>query len=176
MRTVRFSKVVERSGTPEIFLLLSARDRRFQKALKARRIMTLRRPGGAKPGHGQVGYDPEWRGQILLFPKSLKAFEGARIVGIHYDLVAGEEHRLPRARKSPPKKAKSSRPVRKRAKTAEDAPPESGKVIPFPQPEAGEEDDDVLAGIKGRIHAALLQLEKGNTVAACNLLQRALKE
>lgn len=176
MSTVRFSKVIEKSGRPEIFLLLNPKDPQFRKALKACRIMTLRGPEGSTGSeHGEVGHDPKRRGQILLFPRSLKIFEGAKVVGIHYDLIsgAGENNRKSPGMKTL-RKIKAPKP-RRAAKPPSKTPTlPAEKIIPFPrsQPAKEEEADTEL---EYQVRKALLQLEKGNSVAAYNLLKRAIR-
>ena len=101
MKSVRFSKVVEKCGKPEVYLLMSETDPEFHKALEAGKIMSLvGRSHGAGTEYGTVGYDKKRHGQLLLFPKSLKSFADAKIVGIKYDLFA-EDHGMTK-RKSPP--------------------------------------------------------------------------
>jgi hypothetical protein len=91
MKTVRFTHVVEQSGRPEVYLLLTApeKDAHFQQALSAHRLMTIQHAAG-KTDFGTVGYDPKARGEILVFPRSLRSFADARIVGINYDLLDQE--------------------------------------------------------------------------------------
>src|ERR1700727_1194309 len=87
MKSVRFSKVVEKSGRPEVYLLMSETDPEFHKALEADKIMSLSNEShGSGTEYGTVGYDKKRHGQLLLFPKSLKSFAGAKIVGIKYEL------------------------------------------------------------------------------------------
>lgn len=78
-------------------------------------------PGGAgRTDAGFVGFDPAKPGQFLIFPKSLRPFEGARVVGIKFDLVAQPKFasareltavapasRSPRARRARPPPATS---------------------------------------------------------------------
>jgi hypothetical protein len=91
-KAVRFSKVVERSGAPQVHTLWLRPDKdpELQRAQKAHRVMTVQSgAGGAKADVGTVGFKTDARGtaQFLIFPKSLKQFEGARIVGVKFDLV-----------------------------------------------------------------------------------------
>jgi hypothetical protein len=92
MKTARFAEVVEKAGQPTPYALWQppARDAVFQKALKAHRVMTVHHEtvGNARD-YGTVGYNTKDKQALLfLFPKSVKRFEGQRIVGIKYDLVA----------------------------------------------------------------------------------------
>lgn len=88
MSTVRFLKVIEACGKPDIHLLLidPAKDKTLQAAIKSDRVMTLyQQPGGTD--HGVVGFEQGRSRQFLVFPKPLKPFLGQRIVGIKYDLL-----------------------------------------------------------------------------------------
>ena len=180
MKTVRFSKVVEKSGKPEVYLLMTETDPEFQKALHADKIMSLSDDShGAGTEYGTVGYDKKRKGQLLLFPKTLKSFEDMKVVGIKYDLFAEEAasespmkkkavaKEAPKKAKAPPKAKPASRPAIK----SEKAP--AAKVIHFPKPEPEEEDEDEsITEIKGSVRQAMRSLEKGNSVAAYNLLKR----
>ena len=88
MSTVRFSKVIEACGKPDIHLLLidPAKDKTLQAAIKSDRVMTLYQESGSTD-HGIVGFEQGRSRQFLVFPKPLKAFSGQRIVGVKYDLL-----------------------------------------------------------------------------------------
>jgi hypothetical protein len=76
VKTVRFSKVVEKSGAPETYLVLMdpAKDRTLQAAVKAQRVMTVAQESvGTKTDRGEVGFHPGPSRQFLVFPKSLRA-------------------------------------------------------------------------------------------------------
>jgi hypothetical protein len=93
IKTVRFTQVVERSGQPQVHTLWLPPDKdpELQRAQKAHRVMTIESGGaGGKTDVGRVGFSPDSKrpAQFLIFPKSLKTFEGARVVGIKFDLVA----------------------------------------------------------------------------------------
>lgn len=91
-KTVRFTQVVERSGRPQVHTLWLPPDKdpELQRAQKAHRVMTIEPgSGGSKADVGTIGFERDAKlGQYLIFPKSLKAFDGARVVGIKFDLVA----------------------------------------------------------------------------------------
>ena len=74
MQTVRFTKVIEKSGRPEIYLLLDRSDAEFHRALKADRVMSLVGAQGSKTAHGEIGYEEKQRAQLVFFQKSIKAF------------------------------------------------------------------------------------------------------
>lgn len=110
-KTVRFTQVVERSGEPQVHTLWLPpnKDPELQRAQKANRVMTIE-PGsaGGKTDVGTIGFETGSGkpAQFLIFPKSLKSFEGARVVGIKFDLVA--QPKL--AAVDPLQHAKSTRP------------------------------------------------------------------
>ena len=115
MKTVRFSEVVSKSGRPEPYTLWLAPDKDpdFQKALKAGRIMSVHQETvGSKADYGEIGYTGT-KGEILLFPKSLKSFAGKRVIGVKYDLLASPPAPLkpkPKPQKPDPKSARKEAP------------------------------------------------------------------
>src|SRR4051794_6829647 len=114
-KTIRFAKVVATSGQPEPYTLWSApeKDRPFQAALKQHRVMTVHQANtGSKADYGEVGFDPEEHGSILLFPKSLKPFEGRKIIGVKYDLLAEAPEPKDPVKIKPPKESKPAKPER----------------------------------------------------------------
>lgn len=117
MRTVRFSKVVQKAGKPEVYLLWTAADKdpEFKKALNAGRIMMVHQEHG-QTDYGTAGYKKGANEQILIFPKSLAAFEGKKVVGVKYDLVLEKE--IPKNQRVKP--AKPHKP----AKTQLQEPPD----------------------------------------------------
>ena len=88
MSTVRFSKVLEACGKPDIHLLLidPTKDKTLQAAIKSDRVMTLYQHSSGTD-HGVVGFEQGRSRQFLVFPKPLKPFLGQRIVGIKYELL-----------------------------------------------------------------------------------------
>lgn len=154
-KTVRFTQVVEHSGEPRVHTLWlpPAQDAELQRAQKAHRVMTVQpaAPGG-KADVGEVGLNARAGkpAQVLVFPKSLKRFEGARIVGIKFELVAHPKLDAvdPLAYSGPPKSKHPARtpaaptlPVRKQTPAArssrtitvtprETEPPQEN-VVPF---------------------------------------------
>jgi hypothetical protein len=188
MKTVRFSKVVEKSGKPEVYLLMSETDPDFHKALEAGRVMSLSGEAhGSGTDYGTVGYDKKRRGQLLLFPKSLKAFADAKIIGIKYDLFAeesaAEEKKSPHSAKEkkvkakPPESPPKAKPAREKPADKKKATPKPTpqKVIPFPA-EKKEQDDDDDSDLKAYVRQAMRALEKGNSVAAYNILKRVIPD
>jgi hypothetical protein len=89
-KTARFKEVVERCGSPELYTawMDPKRDPRFQEAWQENRILSVKQKVGGKKDVGEVGYLKEPGVAYLIFPKSLEAFAGRKIVGIQYDLLA----------------------------------------------------------------------------------------
>ena len=180
MKTVRFSKVVEKSGRPEVYLLMSETDPDFRKALDAGKIISLSREAhGAGTEYGIVGCDKKSHGQLLIFPRSLKAFAGSKVVGIKYDLLAEDsggrdekpsrKKELKKPKERPSKRPMPAKPPPKKLQKAEPRP--ARKLIPFPAPktkQAVSKTDDS----KPQIRQAMCALEKGNSVAAYNILKQ----
>ena len=89
-KTARFKEVVERCGSPELYTawMDPKRDPRFQAAWQENRILSVKQNVGGKKDVGEVGYLKEPGVAYLIFPKSLEAFVGRKIVGIQYGLLA----------------------------------------------------------------------------------------
>ena len=88
VKTVRFTAVVEKCGRPEVYTLWKKpkADQHFQSLLKNNRLMTVR-PTESGTDFGEVGFHQKPAARFLAFPKSLKRFEGNRIVGLDWALV-----------------------------------------------------------------------------------------
>ena len=88
VKTSRFREVIEKCGQPEVYTLWQTpkSDRHFQSLLKNNRLMTIR-PSDSGTDFGVVGFDKGQGARYLAFPKSVKRFEGERIVGIDWSLV-----------------------------------------------------------------------------------------
>jgi hypothetical protein len=87
-KSIRFSQIVEKVGRPETYTLWAKpeQDRVFSSLLKRNRVMTVHQETvGSKADYGEVGYTHDLHSSLLVFPKSLKRFEGKRIIGIKYD-------------------------------------------------------------------------------------------
>jgi hypothetical protein len=88
--TVRFAKVVQAAGKPEVVSLWikPERDKTFMSAVRQNRVMTVKQETvGSAKDFGIVGFLREKNVSYLIFPNSLKKFEDRRIVGIKYDLI-----------------------------------------------------------------------------------------
>ncbi len=88
VKTARFAVVIEKCGQPEVYTLWQKpkTDRRLQSLLKSNKVMTVR-PTESGTDFGEVGFHQKPGARFLAFPKSLKRFEGERIVGIDWALV-----------------------------------------------------------------------------------------
>jgi hypothetical protein len=88
VKTTRFRAVILKCGRPEVYTLWQKpkTDRRFQSLLKNNRVMTIR-PSDSGTDFGVVGFCEGQGARYLAFQKSLRRFEGERIVGIDWALV-----------------------------------------------------------------------------------------
>jgi hypothetical protein len=183
MNTVRFTQVVEKSGKPEVYLLLSETDKTFHDALEANRIMSLvGGVDGAKTEYGLVGYDKKRRGQLLLFPHSLRRFADSRVVGIKFDLFAEAAESKspttprphnPNAKKQPPETKKIKKAAKEIIKSPD--PAKLKKVIPFPREDDEADEEQTQEQLKALARQALRALEKNNSVAAYKILQEMIE-
>jgi hypothetical protein len=110
-KSVRFSKVIEEAGQPQVALLWQdpARDRRFQSALRENRVMTVQlKHAGSGSDFGEVGFKKSAHAEYLIFPKPLSAYEGSKIVGIKYDSIAASKPQGPALKPSRPARAPSA--------------------------------------------------------------------
>lgn len=117
MKTARFTQVVEKCGQPVVHDLWVKPDKDpvLKKAVKEHRVMTvLIYNVGSTKDRGEVGLVDAPQRVLLIFPKSLRAYEGRRIVGVDYEKLKVE----------PPTKAqlaKAEKQAKARAKAKEDA-------------------------------------------------------
>jgi hypothetical protein len=188
MKSVRFSKVVKKCGRPEVYLLMSDADPDFHKAVGAGKILSLSDEAhGSGTEYGSVGYNKKRHGQLLLFPKSLKSFADAKIIGIKYDLFdedrsndkeapSGREKKTKKAKVKAPKPMAPAKPAAKAPKAKKADPiPTVKKLIPFPA-EKEDQDDEKDDELKGCVRQAMRALEKGNSVVAYNILKRIIPD
>jgi hypothetical protein len=205
MDTVRFSKIVEAAGKPDVHVLWidPAKDSILQKAIKANRVMTIhQQAAGTKTDYGTVGFEKNVSGQVLIFPKSLRSFENKRAVGVKYDLLESasipapvpESEELPNVQPAkPPKKSKAKESKAKESKPEEapepvvelttGEPPVAEEIVPetarvesaTPKVEHKNKPSEEVEEIKNQIREAMKILEEGKQVAAYNLLKRILE-
>jgi len=89
-KQVRFRAIVDACGEPEIASLWTSpeRDKNFRTAVRQNRVLSVKQQNvGSKKDFGQVGFLRDKNISWLIFPKTLKAFENQRVIGINYDLV-----------------------------------------------------------------------------------------
>jgi hypothetical protein len=123
VKTVRFTKLVEEVGTPEPYTLWlpPEKDHDFQSAIKAHRVMTVHQANtGTASDFGEIGFVKDVQGSFLLFPKSLKRYEGRRVVGVKYELLkeTPSEAPAPKPTKRESKPTKSATKPKPQQKTA----------------------------------------------------------
>jgi hypothetical protein len=180
MKTLRFSQVVKKAGKPEVYLLWTApeKDTEFTKALKAGRVMTVHQASGAtKTDYGTVGYQKGDSEQILIFPKSLKPFEGKRVVGMKYDLVVEKE--VPKSQQAkpinPPKPKKHKQPEKSSDVMITDDEEEAGsdeqEQAEEPTKKSKAKEPEIPPNVKKQIQKAMRFLKSGKQVQAYEVLE-----
>ena len=87
-KTVRFSKIMEECGQPNVYILWQkpSSDRHFQSQLKNNRVMTVQKSDSGTD-FGMVGFKERKGATYLVFPKSLKRFADRRVIGIDWACV-----------------------------------------------------------------------------------------
>jgi hypothetical protein len=132
MKTARLSKILEVAGQPgnHVLLVSPETDRTLQQAIKTGRVMTIhQQPFGSKADYGTIGFGPGPYRQYLIFPGSLSAFAGSRVVGINYDLLSpGDSAKRPARPSAAERKAPRGTEGPKRHFSA-------AKIIKFENPE-----------------------------------------
>jgi hypothetical protein len=140
---------------------------------------------GTKTDYGEIGFVEGVQGSFLIFPKSLKRYEGKRVVGVKYDLL-----KEPPLMEAAPKK----KPAKPKAAPKPEPEPEPVKPPPQPAPKfeplrvfkpeepkpvkakpAAEPDQrEHFNALTREVRKALKKLEQGNSVAAYQILEKAL--
>jgi hypothetical protein len=177
MSTVRFSKIVETAGKPNVHLLWidPEKDATLQKAIRALRVMTVHQGAvGTKTDFAVVGYEKNVTGQILIFPKSLKQFAGKRVIGVKYDLLEWPD--VPKAQQAHLAKPVKIKPPKTKvaAVPAAENVPDTVVKFPSPMPDHVEQAEPDVEEIKNQVRQAMKLLEEGKQVAAFNFLRRIL--
>lgn len=179
MKTARFATIVAKCGEPTTHLVLidPAKDKALRSAVKAQKVLTVFQSAiGNKTDRGEVGFKAGPSRQFLVFPKSLKKFEGCSVVGIKYDLLSSEE--LPKSQRAAPATApKKAKPKVKRVKDVP-APTKLKNVVAFKadtEEAEEEEENEEVAAIKNEVRRAMKVLEDGKAVAAFNLMKRIVE-
>jgi len=180
VKNARFTDVVKKAGAPEPHLVLTKpeEDSDLRKTIKEHRVMTVfQETVGQKADRGTVGFEPGMNRQFLIFPKSLRSFEGKKIVGIKYDLIKLKE--LPKSqRATPPKPPKPAKPPLSKKEKAIQL---EEMFEPVEKARSSEEEeypkqDEAVAAIKKQVRRAMKILEQGKAVAAFNLLKKIVDE
>ncbi len=88
VKTFRFAELVEKAGAPEVYTLWvePKADRKLQSLRKNYRILTVQQTD-AGTDFGVADFCERKGARYLSFPKSIKRFADARIVGINWALV-----------------------------------------------------------------------------------------
>jgi hypothetical protein len=168
------------------------RDRVLQQALKAHRVMTVHQDvRGTRKDYGTVGMTQEPEAQHLVFPRSLRKFEGQRIVGIDYgeladgaslaststaDAPAAPVRGRPRAKSEPrPRPAKARRAGKSEVVPFE--PPPSAPAKPPPRAvHTSDARERVSRQVVEEVRRAAVDLKAGKAVAAYERLQALLRQ
>jgi hypothetical protein len=96
-KEIRFRKLVEKFGTPEVLTLWAdpKKDAAFMSLVKQRRVLTLmQKPTGTKKDFGLIGFHPQPFAAYLVFPKSLPKDDEVIVIGIKYDLLKKTKGRI----------------------------------------------------------------------------------
>jgi len=132
VKQVRFGKIVEAGGRPEAYLAFSdpAKDASFMRAAKDSRVVTIKQePTSHRKDFGIVGYVKEKYATYLIFPKSLRDFDGQRVIGIDYSILQSADVRVGGKVEAPRKKAEP-----KKSKAAAISRPEPRRPVPKSEP------------------------------------------
>lgn len=114
----RFNELVKSSGHPEVVTLWTKpqQDPGFMRAVKENRVLTvLHQRLRNKKDYGLIGFQLKPQAAYLVFPKPLPRLRDARVIGIHYELLAERKRTetSPRATRSkaPKVKRKAEKPL-----------------------------------------------------------------
>jgi hypothetical protein len=127
MANIRFSKLVEHSGEPEVVTLWVSpeTDSSFQKAIRENRVLTVQQKNvGIKKDVGVIGFEKRKSASYLVFPKALAHAPGIKVVGIKYDLISSPPPKDPiriaePARRKPEPKAVLEKKIKRQAQVRE---------------------------------------------------------
>jgi len=151
---------------------------------------------GTASDFGEIGFKEDVQGSFLLFPKSLKRYEGRRVVGVKYDLLkepppvavarpkpAIKPKSQPMPEAKPERKAETkSKPVKQpRARKFEplrvyepEQPEDQPTPAKQPRPKGAVDVSQQLKSLSREVRKALKKLEQGNAVAAYQILEKAV--
>jgi hypothetical protein len=155
-KAVRFAALIKAFGQPSVYLPLVAprEDKEFMRAVKERRVLTIHQePTSTRKDAGTVGFLEEKFVTYLVLSKSLKDFDGARVVGIKYDVLeaASVSAAKPKATANGAEPGRRTSAVAPRAAVKENspAPPATKPIKPEPQPSMGR-DGSAHGDLRGR--------------------------
>jgi hypothetical protein len=97
----RFNELVKNSGHPEVVTLWTKpqKDPVFMRAVKENRVLTvIHQRLGSKKDYGLIGFQLQPQAAYLVFPRPLPPLTDARIIGIHYELLAERKSAAPSPR------------------------------------------------------------------------------
>jgi hypothetical protein len=184
VKTVRFSNVVAKGGKPEPYTLWTdpKKDPEFKRAIKENRVLSVHQETvGSKADYGTVGFKGDRHAQLLVFPKSIRSFDGKRVVGVKYDLVDQPEE-APNPKKSVVHTAKAVKPKTKhsqpkavREPVAKKQKPKrerkAAKIIHFPKSHQPAKPVQSVTKFRTELHRAIKALEAGKAVQAHQILK-----
>ena len=140
-KQVRFAKIVETGGKPEAYLPFSdpEKDPAFMRAAKEGRVVTIKQEPTAKhKDFGIVGFVKEKFATYLIFPRSLKDFDGQRVIGIDYGVLQSADVRIGGKVPAIPKRSEPKKPKAKPVKAEPEPKPAPAKPVPKPKKEKPE--------------------------------------
>lgn len=176
--TVRFTDLIKKGGRPEVHLswVAPAKDPELQRALKQHRLVTLHQRARGPRDFGVVGLEAGRDAQFLVFPKSLRAFAGRKVIGIKYEMLQdppGEKPSSSAAREK--RKSESPKPRSQRStRSVRDKPKRQAEPEREPEPE--EEFITDADPVKREVRKALIALSAGRTAETKRRLQGILSD
>ena len=204
MQTARFAKVVAEAGKPvqHLRLVPLPKDTVLQKAERANRVLTIHQQTvGTKTDYGTVGLADDTSAQVLIFPHSLRSFEGKRIIGIDYSLFSEAPALAPPKPKEQTPRHKAAKPAKRQsaakpAKAEKPEPVAKGRAVTTAKPKAvakpppsnvvdfhsrsaknaNHEPPDLPDAVRDQIRKAMAELEQGKHVAAYRLLSQIVDD
>mgnify|MGYP006983099110 CR=1 FL=1 len=193
MKTVRLATVVERCGAPVLHVswVPPAKDRELQAAEKQQRVMTLHQHArGAKKDFATIGLDLKQADtpQILIFPKSLRAFAGQKVIAINYALLAEEKSArggrvdlsktrakpIEPERPAPSLRVVEDEPERAPSRDEERTRSSQGADRVAPKSASTRDSERTDSKLVAEVRAAVEELKAGKQVAAYERLQALL--
>jgi hypothetical protein len=171
-KSVRFDALVKSSGQPEQVTLWTKPedDADFMKAVKQNRVATIVQTNvGTKKDFGVVGFEAKKNAAYLVFPKSVSAEKGSKIVGIKYERLAEAEPKGPIFK--PKRKSSPGIPMKERR----------NYTIAEEVTEAAEQEEPRLFSFRSEVILTAIQkteieVEAASASAAAKLIQAQAEE